>query len=175
MNPKPSTTNTSSVYDARINAVLHVYSRAVPTPELESRIADRLGESLFASIQSRRTRRLTSFRRVSMGALAAAAACAIVVASVQHSQVSTLPLAKVQLGNDPGSRGLNGAGGSHVPTSPVQAAPRIDPRSPRTPAHSRATLAGSQGPRETRTAVPRSPYPSGNSASGQPDSSSNPR
>jgi hypothetical protein len=160
MKPKPSTENSSTAYDARIDAALRVYGRAVPRPGLESRVAARISArpphssstSLFSFSASPRHILLRGF---SIGALAAAAACAIVVGTVRHSQQTALPQAAA------GSRsgGVSAAGTPHIPTHAIPQAASIDPQAPRTAPHSRATVSRNPGSKPAAGAVPRSPYP----------------
>jgi hypothetical protein len=154
MKPKPSVSDSSSVHDARIDAALRVYGRAIPAPGLDSRVAARISSMPRQSFRSA-TATLLFFRRFSAGTLAAAAAAAIVVATVRHSQHISLP----QAARAPLSGGVGGAGGPHIPTHAVPQSATIDPEAPRTPPHSRATISRGRGHKPAGSAVPRSPYP----------------
>ena len=95
MKPRPSTDNTTG-HDARIDAALRVYGRAVPTPGLESRVAARIAATPHQSYRSASSwfagsRWMVLLRGVSVGALAAAASAAIVVGTVRHSQQVPTP------------------------------------------------------------------------------------
>ena len=116
MKPKPSTENSSTAYDARIDAALRVYGRAVPAPGLESRVAARISAGPRHAFRStsfgfRSNPVLVLLRGFSIGALAAAAACAIVVGTVRHSQQIALP----QAAAGPRSGGVSTAGSSSYP------------------------------------------------------------
>ena len=160
MKPKPSTDNSSTAYDARIDAALRVYGRAVPAPGLESRVAARISAAPRHSFRStsfgfRSNPGLVLLRGFSIGALAAAAACAIVVGTVRHSQQIALP----QAAAGPRSGGVSTAGAPHIPTHAVPQSATIDPQAPRTAPHSRATVTRNAGNKPAGSAVPRSPYP----------------
>jgi hypothetical protein len=169
MKPKPSSEASSTAYDARIDAALRVYGRAVPAPGLESRVAARISAgprhssrtSIFNSVGSPR---LILLRGFSIGVLAAAAACAIVVGTVRHSQHLTLP----QAAAGTRSGGVSAADAPHVPTHAVPQSASIDPQAPRTAPHSRATISRTQGSKPAAGAVPRSPYPPDQPASSAP-------
>ena len=160
MKPKPSTENSSTAYDARIDAALRVYGRAVPAPGLESRVAARISTAPQHSFRSasfglRSNPGLALLRGFSIGALAAAAACAIVIGTVRHSQQIALP----QASSGSRSGGVSTAGTPHIPTHAVPQSATIDPQALRTAPHSRATLSRNPGSKPAGSAVPRSPYP----------------
>lgn len=163
MKPKPSISDSSSVHDARIDAALRVYGRAIPAPGLDSRVAARISAMPRQSFRSG-TAALLLFRRFSAGALAAVAAGAIVVATVRHSQHISLP----QAARVPLSGGVSGAEGAHIPTHAVPQSATIDPEAPRTPPHSRATISRGRGHKPAGSAVPRSPYPPDQQPPGEP-------
>jgi hypothetical protein len=150
-----TTDPTFSPHDARIDAVLHAYARAVPAPGLESRVAGRIAAASRHPMRSGISLRILILRRFSVGALAAAAAYGVVIASVEHSQRGVLPLAASPIR----SGGLGTAGRVYVPTKPMPERPQIDPASPRTPPHGRAVVSRNHGRRPSGAAVPRSPYP----------------
>jgi hypothetical protein len=173
MKLKPSNDNSSTphdacAHDARIDAALRVYGRAVPARGLESRVAARIsaaprpsfGTNLFGFSGSPRFILLRGF---TIGALAAAAACAIVVGTVRHSQRIALP----QAARVSRSGGVSAAGAPHIPTHAVQQSATIDPQAPRSAPHSRATV--SRNPGSKPGAVPRSPYPPDQPSSSAPE------
>ena len=169
MKPKPSTDNSSTVHDARIDAVLSVYGRAVPVPGLESRVAARISTAPRTSFRSmsfgfRSNPGLVLLRGFSIGALAAAAACAIVVGTVRHSQQIALP----QAASRARSGGVSTAGAPHIPTHAVPQSATIDPQAPRPAPHSRATVTRNAGNKPAGSAVPRSPYPPDQPSSSAP-------
>jgi len=160
MKPKPSNEPSSTVHDTRIDAALRVYGRAVPATGLESRVAARISAAPRHSFRStsfgfRSNPWLILLRGFSIGALAVAAASAIVVGTVRHSQQIALP----QAAAGKPSGGVSAAGGEHVPTHAIPQSATIDPQAPRTPPHSRATVSRNQGSKSAGSAVPRSPYP----------------
>jgi hypothetical protein len=171
MKARPSTTNNSSSrHDARIDAVLQTFTHAEPSPGLESRVVARLYDARlrphfqfrFAGVSG-----LVIVRRISAGALAAAAGAAIVVGTIHHSERPMPPQAF-----RPGqSGGLTPAGAVHVPTHALPKSAIIDPAFPRAAPHGRATVSRNQAHRGAGAAVPRSPYPPDQ----QPDSSANPQ
>src|SRR5271155_5439286 len=117
MKTKPSTTgNNSFPHDARIDAVLRAYSHAVPAPGLESRVAARIAAMSRPSLQSRGASRLLVLRRLSVAALAAAAAAAIVAGTVRHSQHTALPQTATRTSR-PG--GVSAAESEHAPAQPI--------------------------------------------------------
>jgi hypothetical protein len=169
MKPRSSTDNSSTAHDARIDAALRVYGRAVPTPGLESRVAARVAATPRQSYRSASSgftgsRWMVLLRGVSVGALAAAAACAIVVGTVRHAQHSAIP----QAARVSRSGGVSTAGDPHVPTHALPQSATIDPQSPRTAHHTRATISPNEGSKPARSAVPRSPYPPGQQPSSDP-------
>jgi hypothetical protein len=160
MNPRPSNNTSSTAYDARIDAALRVYGGATPVRDLESRIAARIAATPRQSYRSTSSGFmdggwLVLLRGVSVGALAAAAACAIVVGTVRHSQRIAVPQAAGASRSD----GISAAGATHVPTRAIPPSATIDPQSPRSAPHSRATVSRSAGNKPVGSAVPRSPYP----------------
>jgi hypothetical protein len=160
MKSKPTNHDSSTAHDARIEAALRVYGRAVPAPGLESRVAARIAAQprhsfRSASFASRGNPWLILLRGFSIGALAVAAACAIVIGTVRHSQQIVLP----QTARGARSGSLNTAGATHVPTHAIPQSATIDPQAPRTAPHSRATVSRNQGNKPAGSAVPRSPYP----------------
>jgi hypothetical protein len=158
MKPKPSTDKISSLHDARIDAALRIYGRAVPRPGLESRVAARISaepRQLFQSAGFGSTGWVVLLRRFSAGALAAAAAVAIVVATVRHTQHISIP----QAARAPMSGGVSSAGASHTPTQRVPQSATINPESLRTPPRGRASISHSQGRKAAGATMPRSPYP----------------
>ena len=162
MKPRPSNDTSSTAHDARIDEALRLYGRAVPTEGLESRVAARIAATprqAYRSVPSRfiGSRWLLMVRGVSVGALAAAAACAIVVGTVHHSQQLAIPTAMGP--SRPGAVGA--AGESHVPTYAVPQSATINPQSPRTAPRHRATVSPHAGNKQTGSAVPSSPYPPG--------------
>jgi hypothetical protein len=159
MKTRPSNGTSSTAHDSRIDAALHDYGRAVPAPGLESRVAARISATPYRSSQStsfgfRGSLGLRLFRGLSIGALAAAAACAIVVGTVRHSQ--QLVISQAAAGTRSGAVGT--AEGTHIPTRAVPQSATIDPRAPRTAPHSRATISRNSGSKPAGSAVPRSPY-----------------
>jgi len=156
MKTKPSTTtNNSFPHDARVDAILRAYSHAIPAPGLESRVATRIA-AMSRPLRSRGASRLLVLRRLSVAALTAAAAAAIVAGTVRHSHRIALPQRATgtsRLG------GVSTAGSEHAPAQAVPETPTIDPHSPRTPPHGRTTSSGSQKHRSAGAALPRSPYP----------------
>jgi hypothetical protein len=167
MKIRPSNGSNSTAHDARIDAALHAYGRAVPAPGLESRVAARISATPHHTFQStsfglRGRLGLRLFRGFSIGALAAAAACAIVVGTVRHSQ--QLVISQAAAGSRSGA--VAAAGARHIPTGAVPQSATIDPQAPRTAPHSRATISRNPGSKPAGSAVPRSPY-----APDQPSSS----
>ena len=155
MKAKRSTLSDSSPtpYDARIDAALRVYSHAEPALGLEGRIVAWISAMPRQSLVSASASRLVVIWRFFAAALAVAAACAIVIGSVQHSHRAALPqAARVQR-----QGGVTGAGLAHVPTKPTPESPTIDPTAPRTPAHGRATVSRDQGRHDGGAAQPSSP------------------
>jgi hypothetical protein len=162
MKTRPPIDTSATAYDARIDAALRVYGGSIPAPGLESRVAAR---SAATPRQSHRSASSPFFARhsmallrgVSVGTLAAGAACAIVVGTVRHSQRLAIP----QATGISRSGGISAAGGTHVPTHAIQPSPTIDPQSPRSTPHSRATVSPNRGSKPAGAAMPRSPYPPG--------------
>jgi hypothetical protein len=176
MNTKPSIHREGSPRhisdsDGRIDSTLRAFARAVPRPGLESRVASRLAAaprlSRLQRIRLFASSRAAVFQRVTVGVLATAGACAIVVGTVRTSHHLALPQSAAS--RNVGSS--NTAGKVLVPTHPVPQQAVIDPSSPRTPAHGRARVSGNPGRREGGAAYPRSPYP----PNSQPESSSSQR
>ena len=159
MNSKSGSEKNSTACDARIDAALRLYGGAVPEPGLESRVASRL------AAMPRHTHQtswlglswMVLLRNVSVGALAAAAACAIILGTVRHSQQLAIPQAK----NGARSGGISVGNDVHVPTHAVPQSPTIDPAAPRTPPRSRAVVSNNAGGKQSAGATPRSPYPPG--------------
>jgi hypothetical protein len=155
MNPRSSSQPTGSLaHEARIDTVLHAYSRAVPAPGLESRVI------AYLSALPREPFRATRFvvlQRLCMGALAAAVAAAIVGGTVEHSRHAALP----QRARASQDSGMSTAGAIHVPTRAVPETPTLDPASPRTPPHGRSNGSHAPDRHGAATGVPRSPYPPG--------------
>jgi len=153
--------SSSTAYDASIDEALRIYGAAAPAPGLESRVAARIAaaprQSYRAASVFPGTRWMVLLRGVSVGALAAAAACAIVVGTVRHSQQLAIPQA---IGVSR-SGGVSAASAAHVPTHAVQPSPTIDPHAPRSAPHSRATVSPNKGSKPAGSATPRSSYPSG--------------
>ncbi len=169
MKLKPSNDNSSTAHDARIDAALRVYGRAVPAPGLESRVAARISAAPRPSFRTNLfgfsgSPRLILLRGFTIGALAAAAACAIVVGTVRHSQQVALP----QAARVSRSGGVSAAGASHIPTHVVPQSATIDPQAPRSAPHSRATVSRNPGSKPAAGAVPRSPYPPDQPSSSAP-------
>jgi len=169
MKNRPSNDTSSTAYDTRIDPALRVYGRAVPAPGLEARVAARIAAAPPQSFRASstvltQTGWLIWVRGVSVGALGAAAACAIVVGTVRHSQQMAIP----QAAGVSRSGGVSAAGAMHVPTHAVPQSPTIDPRTPRSAPRSRATVSGSSGNKPAGSAVPRSPYPPGPQPSSDP-------
>jgi hypothetical protein len=163
----------SRIDDARIDDALRVYGRAVPAPGLESRVAARLRSAprqsyRLASAGFARRHWLLLVRGASIGALAAAAACAVVVGTVRHSQQFAVP----QAAGVPRSGGVSAAGATHLPTQAAAQSATIDPLAPRSAPRSRATLShaatGSGANKPAGSAAPRSPYPPGAQPSSEP-------
>lgn len=144
-----------SVFNARIDAALHVYGRAVPAPGLDSRVAARLTSAARQSFhspapESRRRPMISLVRRFSVGALAAAAACGIVIGTVHHSQQIALP----QRAATPRSGGASTAGAAHIPTRAIPSSSSADPSAPR----SRAVIAPDQARKGAKSpAIPARP------------------
>jgi hypothetical protein len=162
MNTKPSNSNQynsppASSNDLRIDAALGVYSRSTPAPGLESRVATRIANARQESFRTRSAAHRLLWQRLSVGALATAGACAIVVGTVQHSHRDLSRLATKPPVN--ASSGVSTAETQHIPTRATPASPQIDPQSPRRPAHGRATVTRNQPRHPDGVAVPRSPYP----------------
>jgi hypothetical protein len=159
MKTTPSNDTGSTAYDARIDAALRVYGGAAPVPGLESRVAARIAATPRRSYRSGPARFTGSWlvllRGVSVGALAAAAACAIVVGTVRHSQRIAIP----QATGGSRSEGVSAAGATHVPTHAIPPSATIDPQSPRSAPHSRGTVSGNAVKKPAGSALPRSPYP----------------
>jgi hypothetical protein len=167
MKSNPSNENRPTAYDARIDAALHRYGRALPEPGLESRVAARMAvlprhSSPSGPVGSAARRWLMLLRGASVGALAAAAACAIVVGTLKHSQ--HLPIPQASVGTRSGSVGA--ATGSHIPTHTIPQTATLDPESPRPAPRSRSTV--SRNPGNKAGAVPSSPYPPGQEPSSKP-------
>jgi hypothetical protein len=164
MKLKPRRDEACSVHDARIDAALRLYGSATPAPDLESRVAARIAAAPHHPFQSKSFGLagnsptvqpwMNLLRGVSVGALAALAACAIVVGTVRHSQQAALPRAAVPVH----SGGMSAAGGTHVPTHAIPQSPTIDPDAPRTVPRSRATV--SRKPEAPGSQSPSSPPPS---------------
>lgn len=150
-----STADSISGHDVRIDAALNAYARAIPAPGLESRVAARVAVARRHPTRSMHAARVLILQRFSCGTLAAAAACGIVVASVQHSHRAALPPI-IRFGD---SGGVGAAGAVHVPTRRTPQTPSINPAAPRTPPRSRAVVSPNSG-HHAGAAVPRSPYPS---------------
>jgi hypothetical protein len=158
MKSRRSNDNSSAAHDAIIDAALGVYGRAIPKPGLESRVTGRIASTrqFYRSGSTFTNSRWRLFLRgASVGALAAAAACAIVVGTVRHSQHMTIPQAA---GVSP-SGGVSAASGTRVPTHAIPQSATINPQSPRTAPHSRATVSRNAWSKPAGSAVPRSPYP----------------
>ncbi len=157
MKPRPLTDTSSTAYDARIDAALRVYGGAAPVPGLESRVAARIAATPRQSYRSAipGSRWMVLLRGFSVGALAAAAACGIVVGTVRHSQQLALPTAMRP--SQPG--GLTPATATHVPTHAISRSATIDPQSPRSAPRTRASVSPNKGSKPAGSATPRSPYP----------------
>ena len=160
MNRKPSADRAPSRHDARIDAALARFAHATPPADLESRVVARLTRERQAGPRSQFFRsapdlRLLLLRRLSIGALAAAAAAAIAFGTVEHSRRTQPPVAArpVQSG------GASNAGSLHTPTRATRQSVEINPEAPRNPPHGRAVISPNQGRHATGAAVPRSPYP----------------
>lgn len=167
---KPPNNNSSAAIDARghdaqIDAALRVYGRAVPAPGLESRVAARIAA---APRHSFRTNvfgfnggpRLILLRGFTIGALTAAAACAIVVGTVKHSQHIAIP----QTAAAPRPGGVSTSEAPHIPTHAVPQSASIDPQAPRSAPHTRATISR----KPAAGTAPRSPYPPDQPSSSAP-------
>jgi hypothetical protein len=162
MKTRPRTDTSSTAYDARIDAALRVYGGAAPAPGLESRVAARISATPRQSYRAASSaptgaRWMVLLRGFSVGALATAAACAIVVGTVRHSQQLAIPQA---MGSSR-SGGVSAASGTHVPTRAIQQSPTIDPQAPRSAPHNRATVSGNAAKKGVGSVTPRSPYPPG--------------
>jgi hypothetical protein len=165
MKTKPSSHSAHfihSPYNEQIDAALQVFSRATPVPGLESRIASRLADARRSSSRSRvlrfrgaGNRRVEILRRLSFGAMAAAAGGAIVFGSVEHSHRRPVPQVSRVIH---GGGGLSTAGAMHVPLGATPQAAEINPAAPRNPPHGRAVLSPNHGRHADGAAVPRSPY-----------------
>jgi hypothetical protein len=169
MKPRASNGNGSTAYEARIDAALQAYGGAVPAPGLESRVAARIAAAprpfFHASPAGlRQAGWLVWLRGVAVGALGAAAACAIVVGTVRHSQQAAIPWAA----RVPRPEGVSASGATHVPTHAVAQSATINPQAPRSAPHGRATVPGNAGKRAAGSAVPQSPYPPGQEPSSEP-------
>jgi hypothetical protein len=105
----------ASLNDARIDAALGIYARAVPSKGLESRISARLSATQSISTRPATAFRLIVFRRVVAGALATAAAGAIVVGTVRHSHSPVLP----PVARAPQASGVSAANSQHIPTHAI--------------------------------------------------------
>jgi hypothetical protein len=150
-----------AAYDAMIDAALHFYGTASPAPGLESRVQARLAAAPRTELRSSfmlvsgSQGWLLRLRGISLGAMTAAAACAIVVGSVHHSQ---RPAAIPQAAVGSHSGGVSAAGAPHTPTGIVRQTPTLDPQAPRSAPRSRSTVEHG-GSSNAGRAVPRSPYP----------------
>jgi hypothetical protein len=160
MNTQPSANRSSSPHDDRIDAALARFARATPPAGLESRVAARLSRERQANGRSRSFRsegsvRFLILRRLSIGAMATAAAGAIVFGTLEHSHRNLPPVANraVQSG------GAVPAGAGHTPTHALPQSSEINPQAPRTPAHGRAEISPNHPRHAPGSAVPRSPYP----------------
>jgi hypothetical protein len=159
MKPKRGTDTSTTAYDARIDAALRVYGGAAPARGLESRVAARIAATPRHSYRSASSaftgsRWMVLLRGVSVGALTAGAACAIVVGTVRHSQQVAIP----QATGASRSGGLSAASATHVATHAVPQSATIDPQSPRSAPHSRATVSPNKESKPAGSATPRSPY-----------------
>jgi hypothetical protein len=168
LNDNSATAHDTRAHDAQIDAALRVYGRAVPAPGLESRVAARISATPRHSFRTKvfsfsGNPRLALLRGFTIGALAAAAACGIVVGTVRHSQQIAIPQAAA-----PRPGGVSTAGARHIPTHAVPQSATIDPQAPRTAPHSRATVSRNTGSKPAGSAVPRSPYPPDQSSSSAP-------
>jgi len=174
MTTKPSNHNyssspqISSLNDVLIDATLALYAKVEPEPGLESRIADRIAQIQRESARTRSATRLLIWKRLSVGALATAAACGIVVGTVQHSRHNLPPQVGRSTANSSNGAGI--ATAPHTPTRAIPVSPQIDPNSPRTPAHGRAQISRNPNHHPNGVATPRSPYPPDQ----QPDSQDKP-
>jgi hypothetical protein len=156
MNPKPSARHLSSPHDARIAAALDHFARATPPPGLESRVAARLSAAgRLESSRSAGSVRLLLLRRLSVGAMAAAAVCAIVFGTVEHARRNPMP----QMVRGPQTGGVDISPSVHIPTHPIPQSAEINPDAPRNPPHGRAVLSRNHSRHAAGAAVPRSPYP----------------
>jgi hypothetical protein len=166
MNFRPSRSALfSSRHDASIDAALRNYAHADPRPGLEGRVAARLASARRRSgvrFSFAESGPLLLLRRISVGALATAAGAAIVVSSVQHSSVRTLPPQALRAGR---TGGMTPASVVHIPTHAMPQRANIDPNAHRPAPHGRANISGNPAHRATGAVVPRSPYPPG-----EPDS-----
>jgi len=156
----PHTDSRFSAYDASIDAALRIYGGAAPAPGLESRVAARIAATTRHGYRSATpvftgSRWMVLLRGVSVGALASAGACAIVIGTVRHSQRIEVPQAAGVI--RPG--GIRAPGGTRVPTRALPQSATIDPQAPRSEPHSRATVSRNAGHKAAGSAVPRSPYP----------------
>lgn len=165
---KPSISNNStSPLDSRIDSALNVYARSVPDPGMEARIAAHLAGSLRFAAPTSHPFRALLFRRFSVGALAAAAACGIVIGSLEHARTLSPPIATMpQTSGSTG--GIGAASSGHLPSRAVPAAPSIDPNHLRTPPRSRARLSRNAARHPNGSAVPSSPYPAGANQTDRP-------
>jgi hypothetical protein len=154
--PEMSFQNDAPV-NSTIDATLAIYAKAEPDPGFESRITSRISQSHreFARAQSRA--HWLFWRRLSVGALAAATACGIVIGTVRHSRHALPP--EVVRATPGSSTGASPATASHTPTHAIPVSPQIDPSSPRTPAHERAQISHNPTRHPNGVATPRSPYP----------------
>jgi hypothetical protein len=173
MKTKPSNSKNfnspSAMNDQSIDAALGIYARATPAPGLESRVATRIANSRRESFRVRSAAHRLLWQRITVGTFATAAACGIVVGTLQHSHRSAPP--QIVRHRTVSSGGATPAELQHFPAHGIPVTPQIDPRSPRTPAHGRAMVPRNRAHHEAGVAVPRSPYPPDE----QPDSQDKPQ
>lgn len=143
--------NDSRNRDRQIDAALHRLGHAAPPHGLEERVLARLRQAQPMPIPW-----LPGLARMAFTAVAAAAACVVVIAgSISHSH-RMLPVAPgVQL---PGgiSSGIGAASAAHVAPQPVPALPSGRPRSVRKEHAGRAVISP-EVQKPAGVAVPRSP------------------
>lgn len=161
MNMKLPTHGTSSAHDDRVDAALKHFAGATPAPGLESRVTARLAAagrarsgSSYRSVRSGGNIGLLLLRRLSIGAMAAAAAIVIVFGTVEHSR-RIYPVAL----RTPQTGGVSPANSVHYPTHPMPQSAEIHPGSTRNAPHSRAVISPNHTRHASGAAVPRSPYP----------------
>jgi hypothetical protein len=138
----------SSRHDAAIDAALRLYGGAVPGPGFEGRVAARLGDQPRHAFHSKSAPRLAILRGLSTAALAAAAACGMVIGTVRHSHHALPP----QAARVPHVGGLNSAGASRLPTHATPQSPSLDPQAPRTAPRHRATVSPGHAPSQAPAA-----------------------